>query len=139
MNIDHVVLWVEDARRALDFYTTVVGLPGVRREEFLAGSAPFPSVRVSEASILDLMPSVAAQLAAHFTGESKPTSAGKPMNHVCLAMSPGELEALSSRLAAAGVAMHRIGETSFGARGSSKHWFYFQDPDGNVIEARHYE
>jgi catechol 2,3-dioxygenase-like lactoylglutathione lyase family enzyme len=139
MQIDHVVLWVEDAQRALEFYTSVVGLPGVRAEEFLAGKVPFPSVRISEHSILDLMPAMAAPFAAHFTGEKRPTAAGKPLNHVCLAMQRSELEALAARLAAAEIPTHRVGETSFGARGSSKHWFYFQDPDGNVLEARHYE
>jgi catechol 2,3-dioxygenase-like lactoylglutathione lyase family enzyme len=139
VNIDHVVLWVEDARRALDFYTEVVGLAGVRAEEFLAGSAPFPSVRVAEGSILDLMPAMAAPFASQFTGETKPTAAGKPINHVCLAMARSEFDALASRLAAVNVATYRMGERSFGARGTSTHWFYFQDPDGNVIEARHYE
>jgi glyoxylase I family protein len=139
MQIDHVVLWVEDAARALEFYTAVVGLPGVRVAEFAEGKAPFPSVRVSDGSILDLMPAMAAPFAAAFTGEVKPTSAGKPLNHVCLSMDRAELEALRDRLSKASIAMHRMGETSFGARGSSTHWFYFQDPDGNVIEARHYE
>ena len=139
MEIDHVVLWVEDARRSLEFYMKVVGLAGVRAEEFLEGKAPFPSVRVSAGSILDLMPALAAPFAAHFTGEKTPTAAGKPLNHVCLAMSRAELEALAARLAQADVPTHRVGETSFGARGSSKHWLYFQDPDGNVLEARHYE
>lgn len=139
MHIDHVVLWVADAKVALAFYTSVVGLVGVRTDEFLAGSAPFPSVRVSEGSILDLMPAIAAPFAAQFTGETTPTAAGKPMNHVCLSMDAGEFDALATRLASANVTTHRIGETSFGARGTSRHWFYFQDPDGNVIEARHYE
>lgn len=138
MEIDHVVLWVEDPRRSIDFYTKVLGLEGVRIEAFLEGAAPFPSVRISDGSILDLMPAIAAPFAAHFTGEKIPTAAGKPLNHVCLAMSRAELDALALRLAEARVATHRVGETSFGARGSSKHWFYFQDPDGNVIEARHY-
>lgn len=138
MDIDHVVLWVEDPRRSIDFYTKVLGLGGVRIEEFLQGAAPFPSVRISDGSILDLMPAIAAPFAAHFTGEKIPTAAGKPLNHVCLAMTRAELDALALRLAEARVATHRVGETSFGARGSSKHWFYFQDPDGNVIEARHY-
>lgn len=139
MHIDHVVLWVDDAKVALAFYTSVVGLAGVRADEFAAGSAPFPSVRVSEGSILDLMPAIAAPFAAHFTGETKPTAAGKPINHVCIAMDRSELDALAARLASGGVPTHRVGERSFGARGSSEHWFYFQDPDGNVIEARHYE
>lgn len=139
MQVDHVVLWVEDAHRALDFYTRVVGLTGVRAEEFLAGTAPFPSVRVSDGSILDLVPAVAAPMAASFTGEVIPTAAGKPINHVCISMDQAEFHALAGRLAAEGVSTHRVGERSFGARGSSKHWFYFQDPDGNVIEARHYD
>jgi hypothetical protein len=58
VQIDHVVLWVEDARRALD--------------------------------------------------------------HACSAMARAELDALAARLAGAGVA-------------------HFQDPDGNVLEARHDE
>lgn len=147
MHIDHVVLWVEDARRALAFYTEVVGLSGVRVEEFLAGAAPFPSVRVSDASIdasidaslLDLVPAAGADLTRGFTGEAKRTSAGQPINHVCLAMGRSALDALAARVAAAGVAMHKLGERSFGARGWSTRWFYFQDPDGNVLEARAYD
>ena len=137
--LDHVVLWVEDASRALAFYTTVVGLLGVRAEEFAAGTAPFPSVRVAEGSILDLVPAAGVEMARGFTGETKPTAAGKPINHLCLAMDAEEMDALATRLASAGVRTHRVGERSFGARGWSAHWFYFQDPDGNVIEARHYE
>lgn len=139
ITIDHVVLWVEDARRALDFYTEVLGLAPVRRDEFLAGKAPFPSVRIAEGSILDLVPAMAAPFAAQFTGEKTPTAAGKPLNHVCLAMSRTDLDALSARLRGAGVETHRFGETSFGARGTTTHWFYFQDPDGNVLEARAYD
>jgi glyoxylase I family protein len=138
-HIDHVVLWVEDAHRALHFYVNVVGLPSVRAEEFSAGKAPFPSVRVSGASILDLLPIASVPMAISATGQTKPTAAGKPINHVCLAMDQGEMDALASRLAEAGVAMHHTGEQSYGARGWTRHWFYFQDPDGNVIEARRYE
>ncbi len=137
--IDHLVLWVADAQRALDFYVTVLGLSAVRAEEFAAGKAPFPSVRVREGTILDLMPAPAAQFARYFTGETVPTAAGQPINHVCLSMSGAEHDALAERLQSAGVPTHRVGEESFGARGNSAHWFYFQDPDGNVIEARHYD
>ncbi|AUX40589.1 dioxygenase [Sorangium cellulosum] len=139
LHIDHVVLWVEDPLRALDFYTQVVGLAGVRVEEFRAGKAPFPSVRLSEASIFDLMPVSSAQFLRSYTGEEKPSAAGKPINHVCFAMTRGEFDALAARLAAANVAMHTVENPSFGARGFTDHWFYFQDPDGNTLEARHYE
>jgi catechol 2,3-dioxygenase-like lactoylglutathione lyase family enzyme len=139
MHIDHVVLWVEDGRRAVEFYERVVGLTGVRVAEFLEGKVPFASMRISETSILDLTPAFVAAFAAGMTGEKIPTAAGKPINHVCLAMDRADFDALAARLDAAGVARHRVGERSFGAKGSSKHWFYFQDPDGNVLEARHYE
>jgi len=139
MQIDHVVLWVEDALSALGFYVDVVGLAPIRADEFRAGTVPFPSVRISEHSILDLMPTMVAPFARGMTGEVKETAAGRPINHVCLAMDATSYDALAARLTAAGVAMHRMGERSFGARGSSRHWFYFQDPDGNVLEARHYD
>ena len=108
MMIHHVVLWVEDARRSLEFYTKVVGLPGVRTEEFAAGQAPFPSVRVSESAILDSMPQMMAPIVSHF--EAKPTAAGKAINHVCLAMTKGQLDAIAARLAEAGVATQRMGD-----------------------------
>ena len=139
MQLDHVVLWVEDAARSLAFYTDVMGLAGVRAEEFAAGTAPFPSVRVAAGCILDLVPAAGAELTRRFTGEKTPTAAGRPLNHLCLAMDEEELDALATRLASAGVVTHRVGERSFGARGWSTHWFYFQDPDGNMIEARVYE
>src|SRR6266536_1310675 len=56
IRLDHGGLWVDEPLRAVDFYERVVGLPGLRVEEFRAGSAPFPSARISEDSILDLMP-----------------------------------------------------------------------------------
>jgi catechol 2,3-dioxygenase-like lactoylglutathione lyase family enzyme len=34
MNIDHIVLWVSDQKRSLDFYVNVVGLDPVRAQEF---------------------------------------------------------------------------------------------------------
>jgi len=60
MEIDHIVLWVEDVERALAFYEGVVGLTPERAELFGRGEAPFPSVRVSAGSLLDLMPRAGA-------------------------------------------------------------------------------
>ncbi|WP_438027834.1 VOC family protein [Sorangium sp. So ce233] len=138
-HVDHVVLWVEDPLRALEFYTQVIGLSSVRAEEFRAGKAPFPSVRLSEVSILDLMPIASAESLRKYTGEAKPSAAGRPINHVCFAMERDDFQALTARLTAANVAMHTASSPSFGARGSTLHWFYFQDPDGNTLEARYYE
>src|SRR5688572_13419994 len=68
--LDHVVLWVADPLRSLEFYEKVVGLTPVRADEFREGKAPFPSVRVSSDSIIDLMARVAAPLVDHMVGAS---------------------------------------------------------------------
>jgi catechol 2,3-dioxygenase-like lactoylglutathione lyase family enzyme len=134
--LDHVVLWVEDPLRALDFYEKIVGLTGVRVAEFRAGQAPFPSVRIADDAIVDLMTRVAAPVVDAMAGA--PGSAGHPVNHVCLAMSVEEFEALRARLEAHDVALSPMMEQSFGARGLAPRAFYFRDPDGNVLEARYY-
>jgi catechol 2,3-dioxygenase-like lactoylglutathione lyase family enzyme len=128
MRLDHVVLWTKDPRAAVDFYSSVVGLTPLRCEEFEAGDAPFPSVRVSDDSIIDLMP---VEL-AHGGG-------GHPVNHVCLALSRSEYDELEQRLHAEGVDIGSRLTHSYGAQGWAPHTYYFTDPDGNVIEARYYE
>ena len=129
MRVDHVVLWTKDPRAAMDFYTRVVGLTPERFGEYEAGEAPFPSVRVSDDSIIDLMP---IEMGAD-------ASAGHQVNHVCLAMTKSEFEALDQRLQAEGVDTGRRLHRSFGARGWAPHTYYFTDPDGNVLEARYYD
>jgi catechol 2,3-dioxygenase-like lactoylglutathione lyase family enzyme len=134
--IDHLVLWVEDQLRALDFYERVVGFPGVRAEEFRAQEVPFPSVRVSGDSIIDLMPRSAAPfIDSMFGGEG---ASGNRLSHLCLSMSKGDYDGLRARLETAGVTVAPPIEGSFGARGSAPAAFYFLDLDGNVLEARHY-
>ena len=135
--LDHVVLWVEDPLRSIAFYQDVVGLPGERVEEFRAGTAPFPSVRVTPDTLIDLMP-ISAAPALNATPGS-PDSAGYRVNHVCLAFDRAGFEALRSRLEAAGVAVLSELTSSFGAHGLAPHTFYFADPDGNVLEARYYD
>lgn len=137
MRLDHVVLWTRDARAATDFYTRVVGLAPVRFAEFEAGEAPFPSVRVCDDSIIDLMPLEMASAAA--SSAVAEGSAGRPVNHVCLALSKAEYDALDARLHEEGVDTSARLTHSFGARGWSPQAYYFADPDGNVVEARYYE
>lgn len=137
MRLDHVVLWTKNPASAMDFYTRVVGLAPVRFEEFLAGEAPFPSVRVCEDAIIDLLPSEGAAGTEAMTKVEG--SAGHPVNHVCLAMTKDEYDALDRRLQAAGVDTGARLDHSFGARGWAPQGYYFPDPDGNVVEARYYE
>jgi glyoxylase I family protein len=135
--LDHVVLWTNDVAASMDFYTKVIGLAPVRFDEFEAGAAPFPSVRVCEDSIIDLMPMAGIDATDVLTKVAG--SAGHPVNHVCLALSKAEYQALDRRLQAAGVDTSARLDRSYGARGWAPHIYYFSDPDGNVIEARYYE
>lgn len=137
MRLDHIVLWTKDPHRSMDFYSRVVGLAPVRFDEFEAKEAPFPSVRVCEDSIIDLVPTDDVSGTESLTKVVR--SAGHPVNHVCLALSKSEYDALDLRLQAEGVdTSARLGPT-YGARGWAPHGYYFADPDGNVVEARYYE
>jgi glyoxylase I family protein len=136
MRLDHIVLWTKDPLAAVDFYSTVVGLAPLRLAEFEAGEAPFPSVRVCEDSIIDLMPQEMADGLEEFAKAEG--SAGNPVNHVCLALSASEFDELQRRLQAHGVDTGARMNRTYGARGWAPEAFYFADPDGNVVEARHY-
>ncbi|MHB9862606.1 VOC family protein [Streptomyces sp. YIM S03343] len=135
--LDHVVLWVRDPASAADFYAKTVGLEPLRLAEFAAGETSFPSVRVNEETILDLMPRSGAAYMTMVPGASD--SAGHPVNHVCLALPRGAFDALRARLEEHAVPVSGLSHDSYGARGAARRSFYFRDPDGNVFEARHYD
>lgn len=138
MHLDHVVLWVSDVWKSMDFYTEVMGLEPVRAEEFRAGKAPFPSVRISPVSILDITPLTGIEGTEALTKTQG--TAGHLVNHVCLTMTQAEYVALEARLQAAGVdTSAQLDRRTYGAQGWAPTAFYFSDPDGNVIEARYYE
>jgi catechol 2,3-dioxygenase-like lactoylglutathione lyase family enzyme len=134
--IDHVVIWVDDQLRALDFYERVVGFEGVRAAEFRDGEAPFPSVRVSEHTIIDLMARSKAEGVDRLV--KSPGSAGHRVNHICVSVGEADYRQLRDRLEAEGVDTSAGITDSFGARGHAPDTFYFADPDGNIIEARYY-
>ncbi|MFI1764893.1 VOC family protein [Streptomyces sp. NPDC020800] len=134
--LDHVVLWVSDPVAAADFYESAVGLEPLRVAAFSEGKVSFPSVRVNEETILDLAPRSLAERMNMLPGSAD--SAGHPVNHVCLSLPSAGFDALLARLETHGVPVTDIGHDSFGARGKAMRSFYFRDPDGNVLEARHY-
>ncbi|WP_309062872.1 VOC family protein [Streptomyces sp.] len=135
--LDHVVLWVRDPIAAAGFYEKAVGLESVRLTDFSAGDAPFPSVRVNEETILDLMPLAMAERATMLPGAAE--SSGHPVNHVCLSLPADDFDTLRGRLEEQSVPVTDLSYDSFGARGLAKRSFYFRDPDGNILEARHYD
>ncbi|WP_395572581.1 VOC family protein [Streptomyces sp. BK79] len=135
--LDHVVLWVRDPLAAADFYEKTLGTEPLRVTEYAAGTVSFPSVRLNEETILDLAPYTLAERMRMVPGAEG--SAGHPVNHVCLSLSPHDFDALRSRLQERGVPVSELSYDAYGARGMARRSFYFADPDGNIFEARHYE
>ncbi|MEU4576559.1 VOC family protein [Nonomuraea sp. ATR24] len=118
-DFDHLVLNVADVERSLEFYAGTLGLAQVRVEEWRAGRAPFPSVRVSESTIIDLV--------AKPRGESN-------VDHLCLVVEPLDWQEVID----SGVFTVLEGPVPrFGARGTAQS-VYVLDPDGNTVELRWY-
>jgi catechol 2,3-dioxygenase-like lactoylglutathione lyase family enzyme len=118
-DFDHLVLNVTDVERSLAFYTGPLGLEPVRVEEWRAGKVPFPSVRVTPSTIIDLF--------SRPRGESN-------VDHICLVVDPLDWQQVidSGRFTVLDGPVPR-----FGARGDAQS-LYVQDPDGNTVELRWY-
>ncbi|HVM39463.1 MAG TPA: VOC family protein [Acidimicrobiia bacterium] len=118
--MDHIVLNVADVEASLRFYCEELGLEGVRVDEWRRQEVFFPSVRVDEGTIIDL-------LAVPRTGEN--------VNHFCLVVEPTDFEALK---ASGRFEVTDGPDRRFGARGDGMS-LYIRDPDGTVVELRYYE
>ena len=118
MNLDHIVLNVTDVERSLAWYTGELGLQGERVDEWKNGAVFFPSVRVNETTVIDL-------LAVERTGEN--------MNHVCLVVDDDIEELVNSgRFEVLEGPVER-----WGAQGEATS-MYVYDPDRNLVELRNY-
>lgn len=116
---DHLVLNVSDVERSLAFYLDLLGLEPVRVEEWRAGKVPFPSVRITPETIIDLT--------SRPRGESN-------VDHICLTVEPLDWD----EVIASGVFTVLEGPVDrYGARGDATS-VYVQDPDGNTVELRWY-
>lgn len=136
MQLDHLVVWVEDPVKSVEWFERVVGLQPVRLEEFKAKQTAFPSVRVSAETIIDVMAKAMAEKVNAQPGARD--TAGHKTNHICLAMSEAEYHALAKRLEDAGTPGGHKVQNNYGARGVAPEAFYFRDLDGNIFEARYY-
>ena len=116
--LDHIVLNVADAERSMRWYCDRLGLEPVRYEEWKAGEAPFVSVRIDEATIIDLVE-------AERTGEN--------LDHFALWVT-GDVESI---VAHPDVEVVSRAPRLFGARGWGSS-VYVRDPDGNEVELRSY-
>ncbi|MFF2951006.1 VOC family protein [Kitasatospora sp. NPDC057965] len=117
--LDHLVLNVRDVERSLAFYQGLLGLEPVRVDEWRAGKAPFPSVRITPETITDLM--------ARPRGDSN-------VDHICLTVDPLDWQEV---LDAGTFTVLEGPVRRYGARGNATS-VYVRDPDGNTVELRWY-
>jgi catechol 2,3-dioxygenase-like lactoylglutathione lyase family enzyme len=117
IGLDHVVFRCADIEKSLAFFTEQLGLEAERVDEWRRGDAPFPSVRITPTTIIDL-----------FGGGPSGTN----VDHVCLVIEPADLEVIAVSFPDA-----RRADQLFGAQGYASS-VYVHDPDGNTIELRSY-
>jgi catechol 2,3-dioxygenase-like lactoylglutathione lyase family enzyme len=117
IGFDHVVLCCADLERSLAFYRDALGLEPVRVDEWRRGDAPFPSVRVSPTTILDLV--------------DQPPN-GVNVDHICLVIEPTDLVALTAAFPGS-----HLADRVYGAQGWASS-VYVADPDGTTVELRCY-
>lgn len=123
--IDHVVFLVDDMERALAFYHGVLGCqpgysyPALGMEQVWAGNALIVLWDTSHSGAASAVP---------------PVAGGRNVDHVCIATSPFEPQAMRAHLAAHGVEIEREA-THGGARGMGFS-IYIRDPFGNKLEIK---
>ncbi len=122
LSLDHIVLRVADVERSLDWYTRMLGLDPVRVDEWRAGECPFPSVRISAATIIDLID-------GDVQGDSR------NLDHFCVVVTAESLAYV--RVSSEFEIVRDPDFELFGARGMAD-GLYVVDPDGNEIELRAY-
>jgi catechol 2,3-dioxygenase-like lactoylglutathione lyase family enzyme len=117
--LDHIVIDTPDVERSLAWYCDELGLAGERVDEWRRGEVFFPSVRVNAGTVIDLL---------------QTERSGVNIDHLCLVVEPADLDALvaSGRFDVVEGPVER-----WGARGMGTS-VYVRDPDGNLVEIRHY-
>jgi catechol 2,3-dioxygenase-like lactoylglutathione lyase family enzyme len=126
-DLDHIVLRCADVATTLAWYRELIGLAPVRVDEWHRGEVLFPSVRVNDGTILDLIP-------AEWTPAGGPVETGGHLDHLCLCFAPFDADAL---VASGRFRVQEGPVTRYGARGDAIS-VYVLDPDDAVVELRYY-
>ncbi len=117
--LDHVVVICSDVEASLAFYAGVLGLEAIDVQAWRDKKAFFPSVRIDDTTIIDLL-----------HGEPD----GRNTDHICLVIEPTDMHALAART---DLDVVEGPVQRGGARGVG--WsVYVRDPDGNLLELKHY-
>jgi catechol 2,3-dioxygenase-like lactoylglutathione lyase family enzyme len=127
LGFDHLVLRCVDVDTTLAWYAERLGLEPVRVDEWRAGEAPFPSVRVDSTTIIDLLPVGGSDTVAGFPGNDR-------LDHVCFVVDEASLQSVidDPHLEVISGPAPR-----FGAQGIATS-IYLHDPDGLTVELRTY-
>lgn len=125
VGIDHVVFLVDDMQKALDFYYDVLGCvhgysyPDLGMEQVWAGAALIVLWDTTHPGAATAVP---------------PVAGGRNVDHVCIATSPFDHDAMRTHLGTHGVAIER--EAMHGGARGMGHSFYILDPFGNKLEIK---
>ena len=127
LRIDHVVLRVKDAERAIAFYCGVLGCTVEKRRDDLG----LVHLRAG-ASLIDL---VTPDGPLDRQGGALAGTEGRNVDHFCLRIEPFDEAAIRALMAANGVTVHGDVQNNFGAEGNGPS-IYIADPDGNSVEIK---
>lgn len=125
VGIDHVVFIVDDLARAVDWYSRVLGCqpgysyPALGMEQLWCGAALIVLWDTTNPGAASAIP---------------PVAGGRNVDHVCIALSPYDQNAMLSHLAAHQVTVERIAFHG-GARGMGNS-IYVLDPWNNKLELK---
>lgn len=116
--LDHVVLKVADGERTIAWYRDRLGLQPVRLEEWRRGDVPFASLRIDDATLIDVV-------------EGERT--GENVDHLSFAVDTD----LAAIVASGEFDVVMQPKPLFGAQGHGP-GMYVRDPDGNLVELKYY-
>jgi catechol-2,3-dioxygenase len=128
--LDHIVLNVRDIETMLTFYVDVIGLAPERVDAFRAGEVLFPSVRINDDTLIDLMPPAMWE-------HGDAAGPGRNLDHFCLNLPRDRWESVLARLKEGGRDVEAGPMTLWGAHGDATA-VYLRDPESNRIELRYY-